>query len=223
MSAFHLALSMMNKAKDNLFIFSAVHDPFNVMSRTDEFMETFGVSVADKFEVKARSRLSDFHDLATEQGCKHVFLIMSYASHVGDAVCKVAAAKEANFLVLGTRGLTGLTGFAVGSTCQYCIAHAPCPCVVVPGEYGPEEIHVSKAEVIEMEERERRRRILREKIDEEVARKLEKDERAKTLKEVQQAEEAERKRRIEEEKIIEQRAHHVKDPLIPIEVVHHQA
>lgn len=44
----------------------------------------------------------------------------------------VAAAAQADLLVVGSRGRGGVSGFTVGSVSHYCVSHAPCPVVVVP-------------------------------------------------------------------------------------------
>jgi nucleotide-binding universal stress UspA family protein len=36
-------------------------------------------------------------------------------------------------LVVGSQGLSGIVGLLVGSVASYCVAHAPCPVLVVPG------------------------------------------------------------------------------------------
>jgi nucleotide-binding universal stress UspA family protein len=46
----------------------------------------------------------------------------------------VSEAKNADLLVVGSRGLGGLRGLLLGSVSQQCAQHAPCPVVVVPHE-----------------------------------------------------------------------------------------
>ncbi|MGC8462068.1 MAG: universal stress protein [Acidimicrobiales bacterium] len=45
----------------------------------------------------------------------------------------VAAAEDADVLVVGSRGHGGLTGTLLGSVSLFCVTHAPCPVVVFRG------------------------------------------------------------------------------------------
>ncbi len=49
----------------------------------------------------------------------------------------VAAAKDANLLVLGTRGRTRMAGFLLGSVSARCAAAAPCPVLLVKAPQDP--------------------------------------------------------------------------------------
>jgi nucleotide-binding universal stress UspA family protein len=49
----------------------------------------------------------------------------------GPASVLVETAKDAEMLVIGSRGLGGFRGMLLGSVTQQVIAHAPCPVVVL--------------------------------------------------------------------------------------------
>jgi nucleotide-binding universal stress UspA family protein len=56
------------------------------------------------------------------------------STHVGaggPASVLVETAKDAELLVIGSRGLGGFRGMLLGSVTQQVIAHAPCPVVVI--------------------------------------------------------------------------------------------
>jgi nucleotide-binding universal stress UspA family protein len=53
----------------------------------------------------------------------------------GAAEVLIDASKEADLLVVGSRGLGGFTGLLLGSVSRQCVSHASCPVVVVPGPH----------------------------------------------------------------------------------------
>lgn len=56
----------------------------------------------------------------------------------GEALVRAGA--RAALLVVGTRGLTHLERWVLGSVSRYCVEHAPCPVVVVPPQ-APDASH----------------------------------------------------------------------------------
>jgi len=57
--------------------------------------------------------------------------ITSRVVNASPAVALLEAAHEASMLVVGSRGHGGFAGLLIGSVSQHCVAHAPCPVVVV--------------------------------------------------------------------------------------------
>ena len=48
-----------------------------------------------------------------------------------EAIIDVAATRDSNIIVMGSRGLGRLTGLVLGSTSQKVVSHAPCPVLIV--------------------------------------------------------------------------------------------
>ncbi len=48
-----------------------------------------------------------------------------------EAIIKVAATRESDVIVMGSRGLGTLAGLLLGSTSQKVVSHAPCPVLIV--------------------------------------------------------------------------------------------
>jgi nucleotide-binding universal stress UspA family protein len=80
----------------------------------------------------AKSRLQDTFDAIDPEPNWSLELIN--APQAGHALVKFAA--DADLLVVGTRGHTGIDRF-VGSVSHYCVSHAHCPVITVPAQAKP--------------------------------------------------------------------------------------
>jgi nucleotide-binding universal stress UspA family protein len=62
--------------------------------------------------------------------------VTTHVSEGQPADVLLKAAREAEMLVVGSRGFGGFRGLLLGSVSQQCVHHARCPVVVVPAEVG---------------------------------------------------------------------------------------
>jgi nucleotide-binding universal stress UspA family protein len=77
------------------------------------------------------------HGVVQEVASDHPGVEVSAVAIEGDAAkVLVAAAKNADLLVVGTRGHGEIVGILLGSVSEYCATHARCPVVVVHHQQG---------------------------------------------------------------------------------------
>lgn len=82
------------------------------------------------FEDQARTKLVEtVREALGEDAQATVRIERGHPSHV-----LVQASKEAQLLVVGSRGLGSFKGTLLGSVSQHCVMHARCPVMVVPRE-----------------------------------------------------------------------------------------
>jgi nucleotide-binding universal stress UspA family protein len=84
----------------------------------------------EKEKEQTIKRLSDYGQKAENKGVK-----VEWDWKVGDAgnwIRKIAETWEADLIVIGCRGLSGLSGFLLGSVSNYVIHHVTCSVLLVP-------------------------------------------------------------------------------------------
>jgi nucleotide-binding universal stress UspA family protein len=84
----------------------------------------------ERVEADARATL----DEAVAQVAHDGVTVEPVLVHAGAAQALVERGREADLLVVGSRGLGGFGGLLLGSVSQQVTHHAPCPVVVVPEE-----------------------------------------------------------------------------------------
>jgi len=74
---------------------------------------------------------------------KHTFYAHSAFNILVDEIVKLAAAEEADLIIMGTQGATGAKEIFLGSHTVHVIKKAPCPVIAIPAEFqyeAPKEI-----------------------------------------------------------------------------------
>ena len=89
---------------------------FGYVPGFDEYAETVRLALMDD----VRSTVEGFSDVPVEYR----------AVHAGAAKTLVEISEGARMLVVGARGLGGLSGMLLGSVSEQCLRHAPCPVLV---------------------------------------------------------------------------------------------
>jgi nucleotide-binding universal stress UspA family protein len=87
---------------------------------------------SEEARVAAEQRLAEVVAEETEDTPVATEVTNVREGNAARALCD--AAKRAELLVVGSRGLGGFTGLLVGSVSQQCVQYAPCPVVVVRAE-----------------------------------------------------------------------------------------
>jgi len=118
------------------------------------------------------------------------------SAHAGELICRAVKQYNIDQVVTGRRSMGSFRRFFSGSTSQYVVENAECNVVVVKLVPGPQEEHVDRAKVIQMEEEERIRRVEEEYHRE----RVEKEQSQAALEKIHKLEEDERARRVAEDK-----------------------
>jgi len=83
----------------------------------------------ESYEREGIDELRQFAAEATAQGIKTEFT--QTAGDPGRVICDIASSWQADMIIVGNRGRSGLSEFFLGSVSNYVMHHAPCSVLVV--------------------------------------------------------------------------------------------
>lgn len=92
----------------------------------------------EAFSQKGLDILESLTEEATVAGVKAEFRQLS--GDPGKTICNLACTWEANLIIMGRRGYSGLKEIFLGSVSSYVTHHAPCSVMIVQGTNEPKEI-----------------------------------------------------------------------------------
>ncbi len=93
-----------------------------------------------KLEALERESINLLQSFASEaQACGVKTEIVQATGSPGFMICKVARSREADLILIGRHGRTGLAEFFLGSVSNYVLHHAPCSVLTIQGKVHPQE------------------------------------------------------------------------------------
>ena len=110
-----------------------------VQAWRDPYFVTPGFAQPEDFEpdaLRMRAQEGLAATVADVAGDESGVAIEQRVAEGSAATVLVEAAKDADLLVVGSRGHGGFSGLVLGSVSQQCVAHAPCPVLVVRSSRG---------------------------------------------------------------------------------------
>jgi len=127
--AMQMALQMMNKENDNLFLIGVVEELIGKFMYPTVSSNVV-VESQHALESETRARLKAYGHSAKRLGVKNPHCLMATWSHVGEMICKAVEQKNIDYLVIGRRGLSNFERLVIGSTSKYVIENANCNVLV---------------------------------------------------------------------------------------------
>lgn len=159
--AYNWAVQTMNQQVDHLFLL-IVAERISHAFLTAGLSYGYIMSAQEEIQREAKKVLLKYARMAQAMKIK-VTPLISTSQNAGEAICTAAKLKEADFLVVGSRGQGKVASFLLGSVSKYCVENAPCNVIIAKIPAPATEVHTDLAEVRRLEEEERKRRIMEEK------------------------------------------------------------
>jgi len=85
----------------------------------------------EKAEEEAMEILKPVKEMCEKSKVKVETRVVRSKTSIVDTICRVAEEEKCNLIVMGTRGVTGVKRFLLGSVASGVITYAPCPVMVV--------------------------------------------------------------------------------------------
>ncbi|AFY38451.1 UspA domain-containing protein [[Leptolyngbya] sp. PCC 7376] len=136
---FEQALTIAEKFQANLYIFHGVEPQLNTvpemsaMAAYGGLLDAQSLSLREKeFENNITEMSAWLQALAKQASDRHIPVEVNYK--IGEPkveICNAAKESEADLIIVGRRGLRGISEVLIGSVSSYVVHHAPCSVMVV--------------------------------------------------------------------------------------------
>jgi nucleotide-binding universal stress UspA family protein len=105
------------------------------VNRSTAIFAPDGIAVATQVEdpIEARAKMAQLRPADSRVHVEYQLVDGEPAEHI----LKVAESSNADLLVLGTHGSTGLTRLLMGSVAEHVLRKAPCPVLTVRAPFKP--------------------------------------------------------------------------------------
>ncbi len=131
-NAFETAVDLAKQNDARLVLFHA----FLLNDRVYPYNTFLTAQVIAEAKERAESRLAEWKGKAEEAGVPTESRFSS--AEAPDAIVATAQEVDADLIVMGTRGLSGLRHLLLGSVTERTLTHAPCPVLVVREKPTPQ-------------------------------------------------------------------------------------
>lgn len=85
----------------------------------------------ERAEEEATTLLKPVQEMCERSKVRVETRVIRSKTSIVDAICRIAGEEGCNLIVMGTKGMTGVKRFLLGSVASGVITYAPCPVMVV--------------------------------------------------------------------------------------------